>query len=130
MLNTILNIIWLFIGGFFAGLAWYLGGVLMAISIIGLPWARACFNIGRMVFWPFGYEVRERKSADIGTGTLGLVGNVLWFIFVGIWLAIAHLTAALALFVTIIGIPFAFQHLKFIQISLFPIGKEVVEKES
>jgi uncharacterized membrane protein YccF (DUF307 family) len=129
MLNTILNIIWLIIGGFVAGLTWYLGGLLMAISIIGLPWARACFNIGRVVFWPFGYEVREREGADMGTGTLGLVGNVLWFVFVGIWLAIAHLTAALALFVTIIGIPFAFQHIKFIQISLFPIGKEVVEKE-
>jgi uncharacterized membrane protein YccF (DUF307 family) len=129
MLNTILNIIWLIMGGFFAGLGWYLGGVLMAISIIGLPWARACFNIGRMVLWPFGYEVREREVEDLGTGTLGAIGNVLWFVFSGLWLAIGHLTAALALFVTIIGIPFAFQHIKFIQISLFPIGKEVVEKE-
>ena len=129
MLNTILNIIWLIMGGFFAGLGWYLGGVLMAISIIGLPWARACFNIGRMVLWPFGYEVREREVEDLGTGTLGAIGNVFWFVFSGLWLAIGHLTAALALFVTIIGIPFAFQHIKFIQISLFPIGKEVVEKE-
>ena len=111
MLNTILNIIWLIIGGFVAGLGWYLGGILMAISIIGLPWARACFNIGRVVFWPFGYEVRERSGEDFGTGSLGLVGNVLWFLFAGIWLAIGHLTAALALFVTIIGIPLSLIHI-------------------
>lgn len=129
MLNTLLNILWLIFGGGLMGLVWFLGGALMAISIIGLPWARACFNIGLMILWPFGREVRERHGEDVGTGTLGLIGNVLWFVFAGIWLAIGHLTAALALFVSIIGIPFALQHIKFIQISLFPIGKEVVEKE-
>lgn len=128
MLNTILNILWLILGGGLMGLVWFLGGILMAISIIGLPWARSCFNIGRMILWPFGYEVRERSVGDVGTGTLGLIGNVLWFVFAGIWLAIGHLTAAIAFFVSIIGIPFAFQHIKFIQIALFPIGKEVVKK--
>ncbi len=130
MLNTILNILWLILGGGLMGLVWFLGGVLMAISIIGLPWAHACFTIGRMVLWPFGYEVRERQGEDIGTGALGVIGNVLWFVFAGIWLAIGHLSAALALFVSIIGIPFAFQHLKFIEVSLFPIGKTVVAKDN
>lgn len=129
MLNTILNILWLIFGGGLMGLVWFLGGCLMAISIVGLPWSRACFNIGRMIFWPFGYEVRERQTDDLGTGAAGVIGNVLWFVFAGIWLAIGHLTAALAFFVSIIGIPFALQHIKFIHISLFPIGKEVVEKE-
>ena len=129
MINTILNILWWITLNGFTALLWYIGGVLMAISIIGLPWSRACFNIGRMILWPFGYEVRERQAEDMGTGTAGAVGNVLWFVFAGIWLTIGHLAAALGFFVTIIGIPFALQHIKFMQISLFPVGKEVVKIE-
>ncbi|EDY86809.1 conserved domain protein [gamma proteobacterium HTCC5015] len=125
-INLILNILWLILGGGLMGLVWYLGGVLMAITIVGLPWARACFNIGRIILWPFGYEIRERSGEDVGTGPLGLIGNILWFIFAGVWLAIGHLVAAVGFFITIIGIPFALQHIKFVQISLFPIGKQVV----
>lgn len=128
-INIVLNILWLIFGGGLLGLLWYLGGVLMAITIVGLPWARACFNIGRIILWPFGYEIRQREGSDIGTGALGLIGNILWFIFAGVWLAIGHLVAAVAFFITIIGIPFALQHIKFVQISLFPIGKQVVAIE-
>ena len=123
MINTILNIIWLIFLGGLAGLLWFIAGVLMAITIVGLPWARACFNIGRMVLWPFGYEVQTRETDDVGTGMWGLLGNVIWLVFAGIELAIIHLLAALGLAITIIGIPFALQHIKFVQICLFPIGK-------
>jgi len=102
------------------------------ITIIGIPWGKACFVIGQFTFLPFGREAVSRnvlnQKDDIGTGVLGFVGNVIWFIFAGVWLAIGHLISALACFVTIIGIPFGIQHLKLAVISLAPIGKTIVSK--
>ena len=113
------------------GLAWFFYGIIAAITIIGIPWARACFNIGWFVIWPFGREAVDRErltgESDIGTGCLGLIGNILWFFFAGFWLALGHLVIALGYFITIIGIPFGYQHIKFIGISMFPIGKAIVD---
>ena len=126
------NFLWFIFGGFFMGLAWWFFGILAFITIIGIPWGKACFVIGQFTFLPFGREAVSRnvlnKKEDIGTGTLGFIGNVIWFIFAGVWLAIGHLGAALACFVTIIGIPFGIQHLKLAVISLAPIGKTIVSK--
>ena len=134
VLRLIFNIAWFIMGGFIMGLAWWLAGLLCFISIIGIPFGRACFVIGEMAFWPFGQENVNRKHLsgieDFGTGPLGMVGNVIWFLFCGIWLAIGHLTHALACFVTIIGIPFAIQHVKLALLSLTPIGQTIVTKES
>jgi uncharacterized membrane protein YccF (DUF307 family) len=130
-MSLFLNILWVLFGGFFMGLAWFVYGIVAAITIIGLPWARACFNIGWFVIWPFGREAVSRRVVtgedDIGTGCLGLIGNIIWFIFAGFWLALGHLTIAILYFVTIIGIPFGYQHVKFIEISMLPIGKTIVE---
>lgn len=124
------NIMWLLLGGFWMGLVWYLVGTLAFLSIIGIPWGRACYTIGRLTFWPFGKEAVSRQRAtgrwDIGTGPLGLVGNVVWLFFIGWWIALGHLLSALVDAITIIGIPFAFQHLKLAAISLMPIGLEIV----
>ncbi|NLS11877.1 YccF domain-containing protein [Vibrio sp. SM6] len=132
-MRTIGNLIWLLCGGFFMGLAWWFFGLLAFISIIFIPWGRACFVLGNFSFWPFGYEAISRdeltNQTDIGTSPLGVIGNIIWFIFAGIWLAIGHILSAVACFVTIIGIPFALQHLKLAAISLAPIGKTVVTKE-
>lgn len=132
MIRLFLNILWFILGGFWMGISWYVVGLIMLVSIIGIPWAKACFVIGSFAFWPFGKEVMRRDYAngrgDIGTGALGLLGNIIWFIFGGIWLAIGHLLAALINFITIIGIPFGFQHLKLAAICLAPIGKTVVER--
>jgi uncharacterized membrane protein YccF (DUF307 family) len=131
MLIFILNILWFVLGGFFAGLGWMLAGVIMAITIIGIPWARSCFMLARYTFWPFGYDIASRDQLygehDIGTGALGTIGNIIWFVLAGWWLAIMHITAAVALAITIIGIPFAWAHVKLALASLFPIGKTVVE---
>lgn len=128
------NILWFITGGFVMGLAWWLAAVIMLISIIGIPWARAAFTIGRFSFFPFGYHAVERRSlfqgTDIGSGPLGLLGNLVWFVFAGIWLCIAHLGAALVCFISIIGIPFGIQHVKLAQISLFPIGKAIVPNDA
>ena len=130
-MRTIGNVLWLILGGFFMGLGWWLAGLLCAITIVGIPWAKACFVIGQFAFWPFGKVAvgREqvRGAGDIGTGILGSLGNVLWFIFAGIWLAIGHLLSALACFITIIGIPFGLQHLKLAGIAIAPIGKTIVD---
>ena len=127
------NIIWFLFGGIFMGLAWWFFGLIALISIIGIPWAKACFVIGQFTFFHFGKESISRKALhqkeDIGTGTLGLLGNILWFIFAGFWLAIGHITSAIACAITIIGIPFAIQHLKLAVISLAPIGQTIVDKE-
>jgi uncharacterized membrane protein YccF (DUF307 family) len=89
LLRLIFNIAWFLMGGFVMGLAWWFVGVLSFISIIGIPFGRACFVIGELAFWPFGQETVNRKhisgQEDIGTGTLGLVGNVIWFLCFGIW---------------------------------------------
>ena len=124
------NIIWFLVGGLELGLAWWVAGVLMFVSIIGIPWGRSCFVIGVLAFWPFGREVVDRRSVtgrgDLGTGSLGCLGNIIWFLLGGLWLFLGHLGLAIVYFVTIIGIPFALQHLKLAQISLAPVGKSVV----
>ncbi|UOP04187.2 YccF domain-containing protein [Conchiformibius kuhniae] len=130
MFRTLLNILWLICGGLVSALGWWLAGLLMAVSIIGLPWAKACFVIGQFSLWPFGRDAVPRKLVtgqdDIGTGTAGLLGNILWFVVAGVWLAIAHLTAALACFVTVIGIPFGLQYWKLAMLAIAPIGKTVI----
>lgn len=132
-MSAILNFIWFILGGVIMGLAWWFAGLICFITIIGIPWARACFVIGNFTFFPFGKEAISRaelnQEDDIGTGSLGFIGNILWFIFAGIWLAIGHVVSAFACFVTIIGIPFGLQHLKLAGISLAPIGQTIVTKE-
>lgn len=132
-MNAGLNFLWIVFGGLISGLAWYLAGVLMAITIIGLPWARACFTLGYFNLVPFGKEVISRKDLtgqkDIGTGAFGLVGNIVWFLVFGWILALSHMFWAVLLAMTIIGIPFAIQHIKLAGAALFPVGKTVESKE-
>lgn len=133
MLSLLGNIIWFIFGGIFMGIAWAFFGLLAFVSIIGIPWGRACFVISGFSFFPFGREAISRDELthkeDIGTSEFGLIGNIIWFIFAGVWLAIGHILSAIACFITIIGIPFSIQHLKLAAISLAPIGKTVVDKE-
>jgi uncharacterized membrane protein YccF (DUF307 family) len=133
MMRVIGNFLWFILGGFFMGLGWWLIGLLAFVTIVGIPWAKACFVIGQFAFFPFGKEAISREElnqkGDIGTGGLGMLGNIIWFVFAGIWLAIGHLIAAVINFVTIIGIPFGIQHLKLAGITLAPIGKKIVTVE-
>lgn len=126
------NVLWFILGGALMGLGWWLAGLLAYLSIICIPWGKACFVIGQFTFFPFGKEAVSRRyinnKDDIGTGMLGTIGNILWFVFAGIWLAIGHVISALVCFVTIIGIPFGVQHLKLAAIALAPIGKTIVDK--
>ena len=131
-MSTLGNVLWFILGGALMGLGWWLVGLLAFVSIVGIPWGRACFVIGQFAFCPFGKEAVSREElsgrSDIGTGALGLLGNVIWFVLAGVWLAIGHMLSAAACFVTIIGIPFAIQHFKLALIALAPIGKTIVDK--
>ncbi|WP_438982650.1 YccF domain-containing protein [Vulcanococcus sp.] len=130
MISALLNVLWVVLGGLVMALGWWLAGLVCAITIVGLPWARSCFVIGSFSLWPFGQEAMNRRElqgrSDLGTGPLGLLGNVIWFLLAGWWLAIGHLTSALACFVTIVGIPFGVQHIKLALIALAPVGMTVV----
>lgn len=132
-MRAIANLLWFVLGGFLMGLGWLLAGLVAAISIVGLPWARSCFVLAQLCFFPFGKEVIAREvltgREDLGTGGLGLLGNVVWFVVIGWWLALGHLASAVANAVTIIGIPFAVQHVKLALCALAPVGKTVVTKE-
>ena len=120
------NLIWLLFGGLETGIAWWVAGLLAAITIIGIPFSIAAFRIGTFSFWPFGREVVDRAAPDEARRLLVLLGNIVWILLGGIWLALAHLLFALLLAITIIGIPFALQHLKLARLSLTPYGKMIV----
>ncbi len=130
-MRLILNILWFILGGWISGSLWILAGVLLAITVVGLPWSMAAFRIAGFSYWPFGRQVVSRaelnRRGDLGTGPVGLLLNILWFILGGWYLAIHHIVLGVGLCVTIIGIPFGLQHLKLAIISLAPVGKAVVE---
>ncbi|MGA9016511.1 MAG: YccF domain-containing protein [Acetobacteraceae bacterium] len=133
-MRTILNILWNVPGlGFVAALLWVVAGVVMAITIIGLPWAKACFTLANYTLAPFGRELVARYDAtgrwSAGSGGLGLLANIIWFVLAGWWLAVMHVVAACACAITIIGIPFAWAHLKIAAAALAPVGKIVVPVE-
>ncbi|MBK7892727.1 MAG: YccF domain-containing protein [Bdellovibrionales bacterium] len=130
-MSFILNLVWLICGGLSAALLWMLAGAVMFLTIVGIPWARATFNIGVMILWPFGSKATSRETttgSDVGTGPLGLIGNLIWFLFAGWWLFLYHLGWAILCAITIIGIPFAAQYWKLARLSLAPIGKQIVWK--
>ena len=132
-LAFLLNLLWIICGGLWMAAGWLIAAVIMAITIIGLPWARAAFNIASYALLPFGRKAVSRAehlgTRDIGTGLFGLLGNIIWLVLAGWWLALGHLITAVLLAVTIIGIPFAWAHLKLAGIALWPIGKMIVDAD-
>ena len=130
LLRLLLNILWVVTGGMWMAALWLLAAVIMVITIIGIPWARAAFNIALYTLLPFGQTAVNRADytgqEDVGTGPLGTIGNLIWLVLAGWWLALAHLITALGLAITIIGLPFAWAHLKLAGIALWPIGKMIV----
>src|SRR6202043_2710629 len=132
-LSFLLNLLWIVFGGLWMALGWVVAAVIMAVTIIGLPWARAAFNIASYTLLPFGRKAVSRAerlgSHDVGTGPFGLLGNIVWLVLAGWWLALGHLLTAILLAVTIIGIPFAWAHFKLAGIALWPIGKMIVDAD-
>src|SRR5687768_6204930 len=108
-MNLIGNILWLIFGGLFAAICYLTGGLVLCLTIIGIPFGLQCFKLAGFVLWPFGSMAMGTSS---GTGCISLLLNIIWIVFGGIWLAIGHIIFGILLFITIIGIPFASQHFK------------------
>jgi uncharacterized membrane protein YccF (DUF307 family) len=132
-ISLLLNLLWIIFGGLWMTVGWIVAAVIMAITIIGLPWARAALNIAVYTLLPFGQTAVSRADytgqEDLGTGPFGTLGNIIWLIFAGWWLALGHLFFAVGLALTIIGLPFAWAHLKLAGLALWPIGKMIVPIE-
>ena len=132
-MSVIGNIIWILLGGIWMSIGWVIAGAIMYVTVIGIPWGRSCFVIARFTLFPFGHEAVSRRvvtgQEDLGTGGAGLLGNIVWLLLAGWWLALGHVLAGLAMCLTIIGIPFGIQHFKLAGISLMPVGKTIVPKE-
>jgi uncharacterized membrane protein YccF (DUF307 family) len=116
------NIIWVVFGGLFIFLHYLLSSLFLFITIIGIPFGLQTLKLSQMALWPFGREIHTKPN---GSGCLSLFMNILWFFFGGIWLALHHLFWTVIFAITIIGMPFALQHLKLAQLALFPFGKEI-----
>jgi len=130
VVSLLLNVLWLVCGGIWMAAGWVLAAIIMAITIVGIPWARAALTIAAYTLLPFGQRVVSRADYtgqhDIGTGVLGFIGNLIWLVLAGWWLALGHLIIALLLAITIIGIPFAWAHVKLAGLALWPIGRMIV----
>ncbi len=120
-MRLILNVLWLVFGGFFLALGYALAGVVCCVLVVTIPFGIASFRMANYALWPFGREVVRRP----GAGLPSTLGNVLWIVVAGWWLALGHLVTAIAQFVSIIAIPFGIANIKLIPVSLTPLGHEV-----
>ena len=123
-MKTLLNIIWLVLSGFWLFLGYVLAGVVMCILIVTIPLGIASFRIARYALWPFGREVVTKPTSGVSS----FLGNVVWIILAGWWLALVHVVTGVLLCITIIGIPLGIANFKMVPISLLPLGKEIVER--
>jgi uncharacterized membrane protein YccF (DUF307 family) len=130
-MTLVLNLLWFVLGGWLAGLSWLVAALMLAVTVVGLPWTVAAARIGMFSFFPFGKRVVLRSELtgqeDLGTGPLGLVLNILWFVLGGWYVALSHLIIGITLLPWIVTIPFAIQHFKLARIALAPVGKIVVD---
>lgn len=127
VIRLILNILWFVLGGWLSGLLWLLGGALLALTVVGLPWTFAAWRIASYSFWPFGREIVWQDAHPVA-GCLGLVLNVVWFVVAGWYIALSHLAVAVVEFVSIIGIPFALKDLELAKLALAPVGRTIRTK--
>lgn len=125
-MRFLLNVIWLVFGGFWLALGYLIFGLIAFIPIVTIPFGIASLRIASYALWPFGRTVLEKPSAGLGSG----IGNIIWFVVAGLWLAIGHVVTAAAQAITIIGIPLALANLKMIPISLTPLGKDIVSSRA
>ena len=117
------NLIWLIFGGLLAALGYFVGGIVLCITILGIPWGLQCFKLAGLVLWPFGKKVVSDSS---NAGCFSMLFNIIWLLCGGLYTAMVHVVMGLLLCITIIGIPWGKQHFKLIEISLMPFGKKVL----
>lgn len=121
-MRTLLNVLWFALSGFWLAIGYAVAGLVMFVLIITIPFGVAAFRLAAFVVWPFGRTVVRRSDA----GSASMVGNVLWFLLVGLWMALAHIILGVALCLTIIGIPLGLGNFKLAAVAIAPLGKEIV----
>ncbi|MDH3007486.1 YccF domain-containing protein [Gordonia alkanivorans] len=121
-MKTILNVIWLLLCGLWMAIGYVVAGIICCILIITIPFGIASFRMANYALWPFGRTVVRKPTA----GAASMIGNVIWILVAGIWLAIGHIATGLALCITIIGIPLGIASFKMVPVSLLPLGAEIV----
>jgi uncharacterized membrane protein YccF (DUF307 family) len=124
-MRLVLNVIWLVLSGFWMAVAYVVAGIICCILIITIPFGIASFRVASFALWPFGRHLEAKRDAGVGS----LIGNIIWIIFAGWWLALGHIVTGILLAITIIGIPLAIANFKLIPVSLVPLGKEIVPNE-
>jgi len=122
-MNFLGNLIWLIFGGFLAALGYFVGGIVLCITIVGIPFGLQCFKLAGLVLWPFGKQVVSNTK---DTGCLSVFANIIWILVGGIGVTVTHLVMGCLLYITIIGIPWGRQHFKLLEISLMPFGKKII----
>ncbi|WP_130451011.1 YccF domain-containing protein [Zhihengliuella halotolerans] len=126
-LSAVLNVIWLLFGGLWLALGYFAAGILCCLLIVTIPFGIASFRIGLYALWPFGRTIVDRGP---NVGFFSTIGNVIWIIVAGIWIAIGHVITAIPMFISIIGIPLGIANLKLIPVSLVPLGKVIVPSDA
>lgn len=121
--NFIGNIIWLIFGGFISALCYFIGGILLCITIIFIPFDLQCFKLASFVIWPFG---RKAVYSNNSGGCLQAIANIIWIFGGGLWTAVTHLFFGMLLCITIIGIPLGKKHFELMEISMMPFGKKII----
>ncbi|HZX08606.1 YccF domain-containing protein [Kribbella sp.] len=124
-MKTLLNLIWLVLAGFWLAVGYAVAGIICCVLIVTIPFGIAAFRIAGFTLWPFGRTVVDKPTAGPGA----LIGNLIWIVFAGWWLALGHLTTGIALCLTVIGIPLGIANFKLIPVSLLPLGKEIVPSD-
>jgi len=125
-MKTLLNIIWLVLSGFWLAIGYVAAGIICCILIVTIPFGIAAFRIAGYALWPFGRTVVDKPTS----GAWSVIGNIIWFVVAGWWLAIAHVVSGIVLCITIIGIPLGLANFKMVPVSLFPLGKVIVPNEA
>lgn len=123
--RTLLNIIWLIFGGALMALGYAVVGLICCALVVTIPFGVACFRLANFALWPFGRAVVPKPDA----GGASLIGNIIWVVLAGWWLALGHIVAAVGLAITIIGIPLAWAHIKMVPAALFPLGRQVRDND-
>lgn len=126
-MSILLNLIWLVFGGFFICLGYFVGGLALCLTVVGIPWGLQCFKLAMFAIWPFDLDTKFSGEQALG-GVINVPLNIIWLIFGGLWVVFHHIFWGVILCITIVGIPFGVQHFKMVKLGIWPFGRVVVEK--
>jgi len=126
-MSIIFNLLWIILGGFFVFCGYFMGGIVLCMTLVGIPWGIQCFKLSILALFPFGSEVTSRFPESYPTSGLNILLNIVWLIFGGIWVVLNHLVWGVFLCLSIIGIPFGIQHFKLMKLGFTPFGRHIVD---